>query len=154
MCTVWKSAISQGIQINPDLSISNILFANDEVIVQRTEDDLQRALFYLIGLSSQYNMKISLTKTKVMEFMGKFPVRSKIVLGDKILERMSHFNYLGSDVTYENDGNCDKNVSRFQAICGTIRRTLHRKLLNETQMKLYKVMAVPTLLYGSEDWIL
>ncbi|XP_075210156.1 protein spaetzle 4-like [Lycorma delicatula] len=99
-------------------------------------------------------MKISLTKTKLMAFLEKFPIKSKIILGDKILEQVSHFNYLGCDITYENDRDCNKKISRFQAICGTIRRTLHRKVLNETQMKFYKVMAVRALLYGSEGWIL
>ena len=39
---------------------------------------------------------------------------------------------------------------RFQVICGTIKGTLGRKTGKETQLNFYKVMAVPTLLYGSE----
>jgi hypothetical protein len=41
---------------------------------------------------------------------------------------------------------------RFQQICGTIKRTLARKVRKETLLRFYKIMAIPTLLYGSECW--
>ena len=39
-------------------------------------------------------------------------------------------------------------------MCGTISRTLNGKTQLSTQIKLYKEMAVPVLMYGSENWIL
>ena len=39
-----------------------------------------------------------------------------------------------------------------QGICGTFRKHL-KKTRTETQMKFYKVVARPSLLYGSETWI-
>jgi len=39
-------------------------------------------------------------------------------------------------------------------MCGTIKRTLKNKTRMETQIKLYKVMALSTGLYGSENWVL
>jgi hypothetical protein len=36
-------------------------------------------------------------------------------------------------------------------ICGTIRRNLKKKR-KDTQLKFYKMMAVPVLMYGSEAW--
>jgi hypothetical protein len=41
-------------------------------------------------------------------------------------------------------------LQRFQQICGTIKRTLAGKDRKETLFRLYKIMAIPTLLYGSE----
>jgi hypothetical protein len=46
----------------------------------------------------------------------------------------------------------DKKINRFQRICGTIRKHLN-KPRTDTQMKFYKVVARPTLLYGSETWV-
>ena len=43
-------------------------------------------------------------------------------------------------------------MNRFQRICGTIRKHL-KKIRRDTQMKFYKVIARPTLLYGSETWV-
>ena len=39
-------------------------------------------------------------------------------------------------------------------MCGTISRTLKGKTKLSTKIKFYKVMAVPVLMYGSENWSL
>ena len=39
-------------------------------------------------------------------------------------------------------------------MCGTISRTLKGKTQLSTQIKFYKVMAVPVLMYGSDNWSL
>ena len=43
-------------------------------------------------------------------------------------------------------------MNRFQGICGTIRKHL-KKTRTDTQMKFYKVVARPSLIYGSKTWI-
>jgi hypothetical protein len=43
-------------------------------------------------------------------------------------------------------------LNKFSSICGTLRRTLKTKTKKTTQIKFYKVMALPVLLYGSETW--
>jgi len=48
--------------------------------------------------------------------------------------------------------NFDKKINRFQGICGTIRKHL-KKSDTETQMKFYKVVARPSLFYGSKTWV-
>jgi hypothetical protein len=45
-------------------------------------------------------------------------------------------------------------LQRFQQICGTIKSTLAGKVSKETLLRFYKIMAIPTLLYGSECWTL
>jgi cyclopropane fatty-acyl-phospholipid synthase-like methyltransferase len=42
--------------------------------------------------------------------------------------------------------------NRFQSLCVSVRKHL-KKTHTETQMKFYKVIARPTLLYGSETWV-
>jgi hypothetical protein len=42
--------------------------------------------------------------------------------------------------------------NRFQRICGSIRNHL-KKTRTDSQMKIYEVVARPTLLYGSETWV-
>jgi hypothetical protein len=37
-------------------------------------------------------------------------------------------------------------------MCGTIKLTIINKTRKDTQPKFYKVMAVPVLLYGCENW--
>ncbi|KAJ4441816.1 hypothetical protein ANN_11675 [Periplaneta americana] len=59
----------------------------------------------------------------------------------------------GYDIGQDFDSDIDNKISKFNSICGTIRNTLRRKTTKETQMEFYKVMALPTVLYGSENWV-
>ena len=45
-----------------------------------------------------------------------------------------------------------KKIKRFQGIRGAVRKHL-KKTRRDKQMKFYKVVARPSLLYGSETWV-
>ena len=45
-----------------------------------------------------------------------------------------------------------KKINIFQRICGTIRKHL-KKTRTDTQIKFCKVVATPSLFYGSETWV-
>jgi hypothetical protein len=57
-----------------------------------------------------------------MAYKGKFPVRSKINIDNCPLEQVRYFNYLGCDVTYDQDEDVNNILLKFQNICGTTRR--------------------------------
>lgn len=63
-----------------------------------------------------------------MVFSEKFPVRSKLVTG--------------------NSDKNNKNLGRYQMICGKIQRTLRNETRSESKMKFYKVMAITFLTYA------
>ena len=65
---------------------------------------------------------------------------------------MKQFNYLGCELSLGGEPDFDKKINRLQEICSTIRKHLN-KTRTETQMKFYKVVARPSLLYGSETWV-
>ncbi|KAJ4428658.1 hypothetical protein ANN_25651 [Periplaneta americana] len=127
---------------------------NDQVIVSRNENDLQIAIIKLNEVASKYNMIISTDKTKVMAFLGSYPIRTKIVLNNKTIEQVNTFKYLGCNVTCNKSREIDDKLNAFNYFCGTIRRTLGRKVRKETLLKCYKVMVLPALLYGCENWVL
>jgi len=62
---------------------------------------------------------------------------------------VKQFNCLGCELSLERELDFDKQINRFQSICSTIINHL-KKTRTDTQMNLYKVVARPTLLYGSE----
>ena len=77
--------------------------------------------------------------------------RTKMVINGKTIEQVRDFNYLGCNVSYcERKVNNNK-VNKFQRMCGSINRTLKGKTQLSTQIKFYKVMAFPVLMYGSEN---
>jgi hypothetical protein len=87
-----------------------------------------------------------------MAFKGEHLVRSKIEIDGSILEQIKRFNYLGCELSLDRELDFDKRINKFQSICGTIRKHL-KKTRTDTQMKFYKVVVRPTLLYGSETWV-
>lgn len=95
----WQKQLSNNFKIN-DKALNTILFADDQVILSNTEDDLQIAIFKLTQIANEYDMRISEQKTKVMAFEGTNHLRCKIVINGKIIEQVNNFNYLGCNVSY------------------------------------------------------
>jgi hypothetical protein len=92
-----------------------LLFADYMLIIQENEDTMQKSMYELQKLSNNYNFNISTTKTKVIAFQWKYPIRLKIILNNKsITEQVSNFNYLGCNVTYKYDEDLN---DKFQNIC-------------------------------------
>ncbi|KAK7861914.1 hypothetical protein R5R35_009378 [Gryllus longicercus] len=89
-----------------------------------------------------------------MAHCGKYPIRSKIVIDNTVIDQTSNFNYLGCDISYDTDKDIENKTNKFQSICGIINRTLQNKARKDTKIKFYKTMAAPVLLYGSESWIM
>jgi hypothetical protein len=55
-------------------------------------DDLQRALCTLKNITKQFGMKVSPFKSNVIIFEGEVPIRSKILVGNNILEQVRTFH--------------------------------------------------------------
>jgi hypothetical protein len=115
----WKADIKTGIKLNDRICLNTMLFADDQVILQKSESDLQMSVYKFHKLCSEYNMKISLTKTKTTAFHGKQSVRTEIVIDNYTLEQVTQFKYVGCDV-YQYDNDVDVKLQKFQNICGTI----------------------------------
>jgi len=61
-------------------------------------------------MSKDYNLKISMDKTKIMAFKGKRLVRSKIEIDRSISEQVKQFNYLGCELSLDGDSDFDKKI--------------------------------------------
>ena len=79
-------------------------------------------------------------------------MRSKIEIDRSILEQVKEFNYLGCELNLDGERDFDTKINRLRRMCGTIRNHL-KETSTDTQMKFYKVVVRPTLLYGSETWV-
>jgi hypothetical protein len=86
------------IKISNDTNLNTILFADDEVVIANSEDNLQRALHALHQTVQTLGVKISHQKSKIMAFKGTEPIRSKIVIDNMTLEQVNTFTYLGRNI--------------------------------------------------------
>jgi hypothetical protein len=130
------------------LKLIPFFFADDQVILANSEGNLQRAIHRLNVICKDYNMRISIDKTKVLALRGKDPVRIRIVINERILDQVLNFNYLGYNMGLNREMDINVKLQRFQQICGTIKRTFAGKVRKETLLRFYEIIQIPTLLYG------
>jgi len=90
-----------------------MLFADDQVIIADTEDNLQKAAHKLNQIITEHGLTISVQKTKSMAFKGWDPVRTKIVIDNKIIEEVNLFNYLEIMISYEGESDIDNKLNNF-----------------------------------------
>jgi hypothetical protein len=88
-----------------------------------------------------------------MDFKGTEPIRSKTVNENMILEQVNTFKYLGCNISYQEEKDIHSKITIFLQILGILSNTLKPNLVQKsTRLKLYKTLALPTLLYDSEIW--
>ena len=89
----------------------------------------------------------------VMAFRGRDPVRTKIVIDNKIIEQVNSFIYLGNMISCEKELDIDNKLHNYLKITGILNNVFKpQKTLKKTRIKLYNTLALPVLLYGSETW--
>jgi hypothetical protein len=88
-----------------------------------------------------------------MAFKGQDAVRTKIVIDNKIIEKVNPFNYLGDMISYVKGLDIDKILHNYLKIIGILNNVFRpHKSLKKTRIKLYNTLDLPVLLYGSETW--
>ena len=84
--------------------MNTILYADNQILMATSEDDLQTMAHHLNLIARKYKMTISSTKTKSMAMWGNHIQRVKIVINDNIIEQVTDFKYLGYRISeYKSD---------------------------------------------------
>ena len=91
-----------------NLFLNTLLFADDQIIIEDSEDKLQESVYILKQMYKDYNLKISTEKTKIMALKGKHLVRSKIEIDGSVLEKVKKFNYLECALSLDGEPDFDK----------------------------------------------
>ena len=83
--------IKKGIQLNNRKLVNTILYADGQILMATSEDDLQTMAYHLNLIERKYKMTISSTKTKSMAIWGNYIQRVKIMINDNIIEQVTDF---------------------------------------------------------------
>ena len=62
--TKWQNQDITGIKLSKNQQLSTLLFADDQVIIADTEDNLHKAAHKLNQIITEYGLTISLQKTR------------------------------------------------------------------------------------------
>jgi hypothetical protein len=96
-----------------ELIFNTLLFADDQLIIADTDDNLQRAVYLLYGISKEYNLEIATRKTKVFGFAGTDHLRAKIIINDETLDQVRQFTYLGCGIFYQVSNGVEFKLAKF-----------------------------------------
>ena len=100
----FKIVIKKGIPLNNRKLVNTILYADVQILMATSEDELQTMAYHLNLIARKYKMTISSTKTKSMAMCGNHIQRVKIVINDNIIDQVTDFKYLGYHILeYKSD---------------------------------------------------
>jgi len=130
--TKWQKQDITGIKLSKNQQLSTLLFADDQVVIADTEDNLQKAAHKLNRTITEYGLTISVQKTKSMAFKGRDPVRTEIVIDNKIIEQVNMFNHLGNMIFYEKELDIDNKLHNYFKVTGILNNVFKpQKLLRK-----------------------
>jgi hypothetical protein len=69
----WRELNHGGTSINRSTILDTLLFADDQVLIATSEDELQRAIYNLQKMVSDFDMSISIKKLKLWHSQAKTP---------------------------------------------------------------------------------
>jgi hypothetical protein len=104
-------------------------------------------------LHGKVELRLILMAVSVLVINWRDPVRTKIVIHIKIIEKVNLFNYLGNMTYFEGELDIDNKLNNFLKITGILNNVFRpQKPLKGTRIKLYNTLALQVLIYGSETW--
>jgi len=133
--------------------VNTILYADDQILIVTSEDDLQTMAHHLNFIARKYKMAISSTKTKSMAMWGIHIQRVKIVINDNIIEQVTEFKYLGYRIS-EYGSDLEDKLQTYNKINGAIQRNFGKQMNKETKLRIHNITARAALKFRSEAWVL
>jgi len=73
--------------------VNTILYADDQILMATSEEDLQTMAHHLNFIARKYKITISSTKTKSVAMWRNHIQRVKIVINENIIEQVTDFKY-------------------------------------------------------------
>ena len=152
---VKKSESCDGVKIG-ECTVQHLLFADDLVLLDSTQNGLQQALDRFSDTCSVAGMKISTTKTETM-CVSRQPKQCSLQIdhynSQRVpLQQSEKFKYLG--VSFTSDGRLnselDIRIGKASAVMRELHRSvvLKRELCTKTKPSIFRSVYVPILTYG------
>lgn len=147
-----------GIKIGKKINI--LAFADDVAILAHTKQDLEDLVRILIEETKKAGLEINDRKTKYMQ-CGRRDDQEEdnevLQIENHVFQKVNNFTYLG--VLLTNDNNEELEITnRLNAANRSLHacnKILSSKLLSRnTKVRVYKTIIRPTLMYGSECWVM
>ncbi|XP_055380820.1 uncharacterized protein LOC129611625 [Condylostylus longicornis] len=137
-----------------DNEIKCVCFADDAVLISDSEDNLQRLVYAFEKAAEEFNMEISVEKTKNM-VISKNPLRCKLAVYEKSIEQVMEFKYLGALITSSRDltKEVKTQATKASSISGYLKDVIWKnKHMNiRSKTRIYKTCIRPIITYAIES---
>ena len=136
--------------------VSDLRFADDIDLMGETASDAQAILEATHQSSKKYGLEISREKTKVM-LVAKEHREITVSIDNHNLEQVSHFKYLGTEITQQNSSSTDIRCRTAQALAAANNLRViwqNTRISLKTKLWLLDCLVIPIALYGCETWTL
>lgn len=153
---VLKGALEgrrRGIQWNLTGTLEDLDFADDIVLLAHRLRDAQEKLDDVIVESEKVGLRVNILKTKEMRLnnVSSEPIK----INGEIIESVSDFTYLGSNVS--KDGGCVKDVeqrvNKARYAFGQLKKIWRANNIHlDLKIKIFNACVKSVLLYGCETW--
>ena len=136
--------------------ISQLLFADDLILLAFSESGLQRASNGFAAACDIAAIKISTSKTEILHF-SRNSVRRFLQVGGVSLKPEKKFRYLV--VAFTSDRRQDEELGVRSGKASAVMRALHhlvvlkRELSRKAKFSVFKSIFVSILTYGHESWV-
>jgi hypothetical protein len=102
------------------MALNTTLFADDQVLLTKSEDDLQYSVHNLNNAVEEFSTEINNGKTKIMALGGKEQIRSMICISNMVMEQVNTFNYLGCNIFYEGRKDLNMKITDVVKVLGIL----------------------------------
>ena len=151
-----REGFVEGMRVGNEV-VDVLLFADDMVLVADSVESLQMNLRRLDESLTRLKIKTSWEKTEVMK-VGKERGHCCVEVGDRRLELVEVVKYLG--VMINGDGRMKEEIrsriGKAARVIGVLNEPVwkRKERSRRTKLRVYNAIVVPTLVYGSETWVL
>ena len=125
------------------LQMTSLLFLTQKTTYKRWS-------IYYITYLNYIIWKLLQNKNKLFGFVGTDHLRTKIIINDETLEQVSQFTYSGCSISYQFPNDVEFKLAKFLKLRGIIKRTIFKKVRNETILKIHNTLILPTFCMGQK----
>ena len=133
--------------------ISCLLYADDLVLLSESKQGLQTCLDKLHDYAQKWDLKVNLSKTKIMIFQkGGRKTSSDFFIGDQKLDHSSKYKYLGTIVSDSGSFKLNEKNLKAKGLRASFLITKNVSSISKpsTAIKIFEKTVEPILLYNSE----
>ena len=145
---------SSGCRLSPNLLITDLDYADDIVVLGETPSSLQTTIDRIAEYAACVNLAINVGKTKLITTYSGPP--QLLFINGEVIEQVSHFRYLGSDILPNGQAKdeIEHRINQARVAFMQLNRALwtRSEIGMRTKLLVYRASIRPVLLYACETW--